>query len=102
MIFPVVTQRFQCRRCGRNTQLSASRLSALLDGPAAITAALGGFGWRPILSTLYTAGLCTLVGYAIFNRLLAQVEKNANVTLLVRRGDIQTFVTLKANGAGKE
>lgn len=37
-----------------------------------------------------------------FNRLLAQVEKNANVTLLVRRGDIQTFVTLKANGAGKE
>lgn len=37
-----------------------------------------------------------------FNRILAQVEKNANVTLLVRRGDIQTFVTLKANGAAKE
>ena len=37
-----------------------------------------------------------------FNRLLAQVEKNANVTLLVRRGDIQSFVTLKANGTGKE
>jgi O-acetylserine/cysteine efflux transporter len=57
----------------------ALALSALLDGPAAITAALGGFGWRPILSTLYTAGLCTLVGYAIFNRLLAQNRSAAVV-----------------------
>lgn len=30
-----------------------------------------------------------------FNRLLAQIDKAANVTLLVRRGDSQTFVTLK-------
>lgn len=51
--------------------LPALALSALLDGPAAITVAIGQFGWRPILSTLYTAVLCTLVGYAIFNRLLA-------------------------------
>jgi len=30
-----------------------------------------------------------------FNRLLAQFERGANVTLLVRRGDMQTFVTIK-------
>ncbi|HNC51954.1 MAG TPA: DegQ family serine endoprotease [Accumulibacter sp.] len=30
-----------------------------------------------------------------FNRLLAQLDKAANVTLLVRRGELQTFVTIK-------
>lgn len=30
-----------------------------------------------------------------FNKLLAQFDKNANVTLLVRRGEAQTFVTIK-------
>lgn len=30
-----------------------------------------------------------------FNKLLAQTERNANVTLLVRRGEAQTFVTIK-------
>ncbi len=30
-----------------------------------------------------------------FNRLLAQFDKSANVTLLVRRGEMQTFVTIK-------
>ncbi|MBS1188947.1 MAG: DegQ family serine endoprotease [Rhodocyclaceae bacterium] len=30
-----------------------------------------------------------------FNKLLAQFDKSASVTLLVRRGDLQTFVTIK-------
>jgi serine protease Do len=30
-----------------------------------------------------------------FNSLLAKTEKDANVTLLVKRGDSQTFVTIK-------
>jgi serine protease Do len=30
-----------------------------------------------------------------FNKLLAQFDKSANVTLLVRRGELQTFVTIK-------
>ena len=30
-----------------------------------------------------------------FNKALAQFDKSANVTLLVRRGDMQTFVTIK-------
>lgn len=31
-----------------------------------------------------------------FNRLLAQLDRSASVTLLVRRGELQTFVTVKA------
>ena len=30
-----------------------------------------------------------------FNKLLAQFDKGSNVTLLIRRGDMQTFVTIK-------
>jgi serine protease Do len=30
-----------------------------------------------------------------FNKLLAQFEKGSNITLLVRRGEMQTFVTIK-------
>lgn len=36
-----------------------------------------------------------------FNRVLAQFEKGANVTLLVRRGEIQTFVTIKGLNGDK-
>lgn len=32
-----------------------------------------------------------------FNKLLSQTEKGSNVTLLVRRGDVQTFVTIKGD-----
>jgi serine protease Do len=35
-----------------------------------------------------------------FNKLLAQFEKGSNVTLLIRRGEMQTFITIKGlNGA---
>ena len=30
-----------------------------------------------------------------FNKLLAQFDKGSNVTLLIRRGEMQTFVTIK-------
>ena len=35
-----------------------------------------------------------------FNKLLAQFDKGSNVTLLIRRGDMQTFVTLKGLNDG--
>ncbi len=35
-----------------------------------------------------------------FSRLLAQFDKGANVTLLIRRGDMQTFVTVKGLNGG--
>jgi O-acetylserine/cysteine efflux transporter len=46
-------------------------LSLAVDGPPAVARGLAAFGWHAGLSTLYTAGLCSLVGYAVFNRLLA-------------------------------
>lgn len=54
-------------------------LSLAIDGPAAVTSALAGFGWPAALSTLYTAGLASLVGYGIFNSLLARWPSSAVV-----------------------
>lgn len=47
-------------------------LSLLVDGPNAVGDAVAGFGWQAGVSTLYTAGLASLVGYSIFNGLLAR------------------------------
>jgi O-acetylserine/cysteine efflux transporter len=47
-------------------------LSLLTDGPAAVARGLSELGWHGTLSTVYTAGLCSLVGYAVFNRLLSR------------------------------
>ncbi len=47
-------------------------LSLTLDGPGAFSAAAGAFGWHALVSTLYTAGLASLVGYGIFNGLLSR------------------------------
>jgi O-acetylserine/cysteine efflux transporter len=47
-------------------------LSLLVDGPAAVGHGLTHLGWDGVASTVYTAGLCSLVGYAIFNRLLSK------------------------------
>ncbi|WP_109507659.1 EamA family transporter [Nocardioides speluncae] len=54
-------------------------LSLLLDGPAAVGSALAGFGWDSAISTLYTAVLASLVGYGIFNSLLARYPSSAVV-----------------------
>ena len=47
-------------------------LSLALDGPSTVAAALVGFSWQAVVSTLYTAGLASLVGYGIFNTLLGR------------------------------
>ncbi|WP_257441635.1 EamA family transporter [Nocardioides daeguensis] len=47
-------------------------LSLVVDGPAAVVDGIGAFGWRAAVSTLYTAGLASLVGYGIFNTLLSR------------------------------
>lgn len=54
-------------------------LSLVLDGPSAVSSALTGFSWQAALSTLYTAGLASLVGYGIFNSLLARWPSSAVV-----------------------
>ena len=47
-------------------------LALLLDGPTAVVHGLAALGWQAGLSTLYTAGLASLVGYGIFNTLLGR------------------------------
>ncbi len=49
-----------------------------------------------ILALIVRGENIELRSVAQFNKLLGQVDKNANVTLLVRRGELQTFVTIKA------
>ncbi|WP_345752666.1 EamA family transporter [Microbacterium rhizophilus] len=52
-------------------------LSLVIDGPAAIGAGLASFGVPALLSTVYTAGAATLVGYGIYNGLLARNPASA-------------------------
>lgn len=54
-------------------------LSLMLDGPRVVGDALANFSTPAILSTLYTAGLASLVGYAIFNTLLGRYPSSAVV-----------------------
>ncbi|MDW4574233.1 EamA family transporter [Microbacterium sp. M3] len=50
----------------------ALMLSFVVEGPQAIAAGIAAFGWESALSTLYTAVLCTIIGYSIWNGLLAR------------------------------
>lgn len=50
----------------------ALALSLAVEGPDAVGAGLAAFGWSSVLSTLYTAVLCTIIGYSIWNGLLAR------------------------------
>jgi O-acetylserine/cysteine efflux transporter len=57
----------------------ALALSLAVEGPDAIAAGVAAFGWEAALSTLYTSVLCTIVGYAIYNGLLARNRSAAVV-----------------------
>jgi O-acetylserine/cysteine efflux transporter len=57
----------------------ALALSLLVDGPAAVRDGLAALGAAAWLSTLYTAVLASLVGYGIFNGLLARHPASAVV-----------------------
>jgi O-acetylserine/cysteine efflux transporter len=54
-------------------------LSLAIDHPAGVAAGLDAFGWHAALSTLYTAGLSSILGYAVFNTLLARNPPSAVV-----------------------
>ncbi|MCB0968520.1 MAG: EamA family transporter [Ilumatobacter sp.] len=47
-------------------------LALVVHGPDEVVDGIAAFGWRSLVSTLYTAGLASLVGYGIFNSLLAR------------------------------
>ncbi|MBW9121586.1 EamA family transporter [Microbacterium trichothecenolyticum] len=52
--------------------IPALMLSFVVEGPTAIVAGIAAFGWQSALSTLYTSVLCTIIGYSIWNGLLAR------------------------------
>ncbi|SFI05710.1 O-acetylserine/cysteine efflux transporter [Nocardioides psychrotolerans] len=54
-------------------------LSLLVDGPTAVADGLAALGWEAGLSTLYTAGLASLLGYGIFTALLGRNPSSAVV-----------------------
>jgi O-acetylserine/cysteine efflux transporter len=58
-------------------------MSLALDGPHAVGSALTGLGVEAIVSTLYTAGLASLVGYAIFNNLLTRFPASSVVPFVL-------------------
>lgn len=58
-------------------------LSLVIDGPGAFGRAVDAFGWQSGLSTLYTAGLASLVGYSIFNGLLARYPASSVVPFVL-------------------
>lgn len=49
-------------------------LSLALDGPTAVGEAVSALTWRAGISTAYTAGLASIVGYTVFNRLLGRYQ----------------------------
>ena len=65
--------------------IPAFLLSLVFDSPPVVFAALSHLSLNAILSTVYTAGLASLVGYGIWNHLLARYPTGAVVpfTLLV-------------------
>ena len=70
---------------GAVVPLPLAGLSLIIDGPAAVLGTLGDLQPATILSALYTAVFASLVGYGIWNRLLASYPSSAVVpfTLLV-------------------
>lgn len=47
-------------------------LAVVLDGPGAVARGLAAFDTAAVLATLYTAGIASLLGYGLFNGLLAR------------------------------
>ena len=82
----------------RELRLTAGLLIEDIRGNAARTDLQRG----DILLALISKGTNTeLRSVEQFNRLLSQFDKGANITLLVRRGDVQTFVTIKGINGDK-
>jgi serine protease Do len=48
-----------------------------------------------IIALIHRGSTTELKSAEQFNKLLAQLDRNANVTLLIRRGEMQTFVTVR-------
>lgn len=58
-------------------------VSLAVDGPAAVGSALAGFGTAALLSTAYTVVGASLVGYTIFNGLMARYSASSVVPYIL-------------------
>ncbi len=58
-------------------------ISWVVDGPQVMGEALAGFGWTALLSTLYTVVGASLVGYTIFNGLMARHPASSVVPFIL-------------------
>lgn len=58
-------------------------LSCVVDGTDVVVHAAGHLGWQAIASTVYTSGLASLVGYSIFNGLLARYPASSVVPFVL-------------------
>lgn len=63
--------------------LPSLALSLLVDGPAEIRSALAGLGATALVSTLYTVVGASLIGYTIFNGLMARHPAGAVVPFIL-------------------
>ena len=52
--------------------IPALALSLLIDGPSAVAHGFASFGWTAVLGTAYTVVAASLIGYTLFNGLLAR------------------------------
>ncbi|WP_433288206.1 EamA family transporter [Micromonospora sp. CA-244673] len=60
-------------------------LAGVVDGPQAVLGAISGMSWRALLAVAYVAYVSTLVGFGIWNRLIARysIARVAPFSLLV-------------------
>ncbi len=63
--------------------LSAFALSLVVDSPPVVGRALSSLSWVAILTTVYTAVFASLIGYGIWNSLLARYPTSAVVPLML-------------------
>lgn len=71
--------------------IPAFALSLMLDGPEAVTAGLAAFGWKAALSTAYTTIAATLIGYSIFNSLLAKYPASSVTPFILLAPPVAMF-----------
>ena len=105
----VVVRAARCRRasrswCGRRSSCRCPPwpLSLLVDGPAEISGALGRLRRGGRASTLYTAVLSSLLGYTIFNCLMASYPAASVVPFILLVPPVGIAVGVGRAGRGAE
>lgn len=81
----------------RQLQMNSGLLIEDVRGPSARTELRPG---DVIVAVIAKGATTEIKTVEQFNKLIAQFDKGSNITLLIRRGDVQTFVTIKGLNGG--